>query len=667
MTQKINMASHTINTILNSILILNILFITHLPKVQTAKTFGIDFKNNTFLKDGAPFRYISGSMHYSRVHPDYWEDRLLKMKVAGLNALQTYVPWNVHELEPGLYNWEGSSNLERFLTLAQKSDLLVLLRLGPYICGEWEFGGFPAWILKEEPKIVLRTSDNAYLRWVDKWFTVLLSKVKPFLYENGGPVIMVQIENEYGSYFACDGIYMEYLVNKVKSELGENVTLYTTDGCGFQYLKCGQVDGAYATVDFGPEDDPDECFSLQKFYEQFGPMVNSEYYTGWLDHWGFPHFKGDTNNISKNLDKMLSMGANLNMYMFIGGTNFGFMNGANSPPFQPVPTSYDYDAPLNEAGDITPNYYAIRDIISKYQKLPEIPIPPNTNKTGYGNISMEFVCIIQDALPFLSPGGPVLSSYPVPMEKIGFYAGFILYRFILTAEYANPTPLQSKGIRDRAVVMVNDVPFGLMDRKNTIVNITGISGQTVDILVENQGRIGFSTNMNFNNKGVIGNVTLNGNIVMDWQIFPLNLGNIPNITRASKKQFKTKKPFRSADSQLMTPSIYSGSVAIPDSPFHPQDTYLDPRPWKKGQAMVNNFNLGRYWPSVGPQVTLYIPKPVFNKPPALNHLFLLELENAPCLEKFSCQVILTDTPFIDGPNALKRNIAYPDLPKQMVH
>ncbi|XP_059174645.1 beta-galactosidase-like [Physella acuta] len=625
-----------------------VVFTLQIVHTTAARTFQIDFTNNTFIKDGKPFRYISGSMHYSRIHQDYWKDRLQKMKAAGLNAVQTYVPWNVHELEPGVFYWEGMSDLEKFIQLAQESDLVVLLRLGPYICGEWEFGGFPAWLLTVEPNMVLRTSDYAYLKWVDKWFTVLLKKIKPYLYENGGPIIMVQVENEYGSYFACDSVYLDFLVYKVKSELGPNVTLYTTDGCGLGYLRCGKVNGSYATVDFGPGSDPTGCFGAQRFYEPNGPFINSEYYTGWLDHWGSPHAKVDTNSVSKSLDRLLEMGANVNMYMFIGGTNFGFMNGANSPPYEPVPTSYDYGGPLTEAGDITPKYYAVRDIISKYQKLPDMPIPPNTNKTKYGNISLEFISTVQDALPYLAPAGPKLSTYPVPMEQINFYAGFIMYRFVLSSNFVNPTPLYSKGIRDRAVVMVNGVPFGLMDRTMTTVNITGSIGQAVDILVENQGRIGYGKDINFNNKGIVSNVTLNNVIVTGWQIYPLNVDNIPNVTFSSPS--KRSQPSKSQDGQLLTPSIYAGSVNIPNTPDQPQDTYLDPRPFVKGQAFVNSFNIGRYWPTKGPQVTLYIPKQAFNNPPALNLLYLFELENAPCLQVPTCQVFLTDTPNIDGPN-----------------
>ncbi|XP_059174635.1 beta-galactosidase-like [Physella acuta] len=637
------------------LLVTTTLILTSIEQINGERRFEIDYLNNTFLKDGVPYRYVSGSMHYSRVHPGYWKDQLMKMRAAGLNAVQGYVPWNVHELTPGNFTWSGASNLTNFLELAQEAGLGVLLRLGPYICGEWEFGGFPGWLLTEDPNMVFRTSDPSYLKWVDKWYTELLTKIKPYLYNNGGPILMVQIENEYGSYFACDQDYLYYLRDKVRSILGSQVIIYSTDGGADYFLKCGKIDGVYATIDFGATDDPVGAFQSQRDYEPFGPLVNSEFYLGWLDHWGTPHETTDATPVAKSLDKLLAYGANINMYMFVGGTNFGFYNGANIPPYQPVPTSYDYDAPISEAGDITPKFYAMRDIIAKYLPLPSSPIPPSTNKTKYGEIPIEFVCTIQDALPHLTPEGPVNLMYPVSMEQLKFYSGFILYRFVLNETYNTPTVLSTRGVRDRAFVMVNSVPFGILYREDSMqVQITGNKGHVVDILVENQGRVGFSTGMNFNTKGIIENVTLGGNVVTNWQIYPLHLENINSkLVSVMKSRNIVNKPMKSPNSNLMTPSIYVGSINIPSSPDQPQDTFLDPRPWGKGQAILNDFNLGRYWPGMGPQVTLYIPKFAFNNQGGLNQIYLLELENSPCFmdqAQNDCSITLTDTAYLNGPN-----------------
>ncbi|KAH9487547.1 Beta-galactosidase [Bulinus truncatus] len=643
--------------------------------INGERSFQIDYLNNTFLKDGVPYQYVSGSLHYSRVHPDYWKDRLIKMRAAGLTAVQGYVPWNVHELTPGNFTWEGASDLGRFLETAQEVGIDVLLRLGPYICGEWEFGGFPAWLLTKDPNMILRTSDPSYLKWVDRWYTELLNKIKPYLYNNGGPILMVQIENEYGSYFACDFDYLYFLRDKVKSILGPKVVIYSTDGGADYYLKCGKITGVYATIDFGITDNPAGAFQSQRDYEPFGPLVNSEFYVGWLDHWGTPHEMTDATPLAKSLDKLLAYGANINMYMFVGGTNFGFYNGANSPPYQPVPTSYDYDSPISEAGDITSKFYALRDIISKYFPLPSEPIPQSPNKTNLGDIPMEFLCTIQDALPLLTPEGPTSVVYPVAMEQINFYGGFILYRFVLTTNYYSPTPLVAPGIRDRAIVMVNSVPFGILDRVGSFqVLITGTTGQVVDILVENQGRVGYSTAMNFNTKGIIENVTLANETVINWKIFPLHLENInvSFIAALKKSRNNVNKPSVSLTSDLMTPSLYTGIVNFPD--MQPTDVFLDPRPWTKGQAFINNFNLGRYWPYRGPQVTLYIPKYTFNNAPEFNHIVLFELENSPCFmgqAQIDCLVTLTDTAYLNGPNGpgldLPLPAGYNDPKYHLVH
>ncbi|KAK7010939.1 beta-galactosidase [Biomphalaria glabrata] len=661
------------SSFVNFILCIAIILCFNVAKICGERSFQIDYLNNTFLKDGVPYRYVSGSMHYSRVHPSYWKDRLIKMKFAGLNAVQGYVPWNVHELTPGNFTWEGSSNLTQFLEIAQEVGIDVLLRLGPYICGEWEFGGFPAWLLTKDANMVLRTSDPSYIRWVDRWYTELLTKIKPYLYNNGGPVLMVQIENEYGSYFACDYDYLHYLRDKVKSILGPNVVIYSTDGGADYYLKCGKIDGVYATIDFGATNDPVGAFQSQRDYEPYGPLVNSEFYVGWLDHWGTPHEMVDSTPLAKSLDKLLAYGANINMYMFVGGTNFGFYNGANSPPYQPVPTSYDYDSPISEGGEMTDKFLALRDIISKYLPLPSEPIPANPNITNLGEIPIEFLCTIQDALPYLTPEGPYRTVFPVTMEEINFYEGFILYRFTLIKNYYTPTPLVVPGIRDRGVVMVNAVPFGILDRVGTTqVSITGTIGQQVDILVENQGRVGYSTAMNFNTKGIIENVTLGNDLVMSWEIYPIHAENINvALIAAMKKRTTVNKPSKSVNSNLMTPSIYTGSLTFPDSPT---DAFLDPRPWIKGQAFLNSFNLGRYWPYRGPQVTLYIPKYVFNSPPALNHILLLELESSPCFmsqSQANCYVTLTDTAYLNGPNGpghtLKLPQGYNDPNSHLVH
>uniref|UniRef100_A0ABM5GPV0 Beta-galactosidase isoform X2 n=1 Tax=Pogona vitticeps TaxID=103695 RepID=A0ABM5GPV0_9SAUR len=537
------------------------------------RSFEIDYNRNSFLKDGKAFRYISGSIHYSRIPQYYWKDRLLKMKMAGLDAIQTYVPWNFHESEPGVYSFTGDRDLEYFLQLADDVGLLVILRAGPYICAEWDMGGLPAWLLEKE-SIVLRSSDSDYLTAVGRWMGILLPKMKLHLYQNGGPIIMVQVENEYGSYFACDFDYLRYLQNLFRQYLGNEVVLFTTDGASKNFLRCGTLQGLYSTVDFGPGSNVTAAFLTQRLSEPKGPLVNSEFYTGWLDHWGHKHFTIPSSIVAKSLNEILASGANVNMYMFIGGTNFGYWNGANMP-YLAQPTSYDYDAPLSEAGDLTEKYFAIREVISMYKEIPEGPVPPTTPKFAYGDI---------------------------PLVK---------------------------------------VPQGVLERSTLLqLNITGNAGAYLDLLVENMGRVNYGR---FNNdfKGLISNITLAEETLTGWEIYPLD------IDRAVGKGLNHDISSIQSISTCQEPSFYIGNFSIPSGiPDLPQDTYISFPGWTKGQVWINGFNLGRYWPARGPQLTLFVPSNILVSS-SPNNITLLELEKSPSISE-KCMVKFVDKPVLNA-------------------
>ncbi|EPQ18455.1 Beta-galactosidase-1-like protein [Myotis brandtii] len=542
--------------------------------VQTradTRSFVVDREHDRFLLDGAPFRYVSGSLHYFRVPRVLWADRLFKMQMSGLNAVQLYVPWNYHEPEPGVYNFNGSRDLIAFLKEASIANLLVILRPGPYICAEWEMGGLPAWLLRK-PNIHLRTSDPVMDKWdancysynlsyssgstevpsidarsgdcggggalmsralllpldflaaVDSWFKVLLPKIYPWLYHNGGNIISIQVENEYGSYRSCDFAYMKHLAGLFRALLGDEILLFTTDGP--QGLRCGSLKGLYTTVDFGPADNMTKIFALQREYEPHGPLVNSEYYTGWLDYWGQNHSTRSIIAVTRGLEKMLKLGASVNMYMFHGGTNFGYWNGADEKGhFLPITTSYDYDAPISEAGDVTLKLFALRNVISQ---------------DGY----------LLDFLHLLCPQGPIHSILPMTFEAVKQDRGFMLYRTYLTHTVFEPTQfwVPNNGIHDRAYVMVDGVFQGVLERNTKHkLFLTGKMGAKLDVLLENMGRLSFGSN------------------------------------------------------------------------------YSD----FKGQVWINGFNLGRYWTKRGPQQTLYVPKPLLFPRGVLNKITLLELENVP--------------------------------------
>ncbi|CAL8331462.1 unnamed protein product [Lota lota] len=607
------------------------------------RSFSVDHKNDCFRKDGEEFRYISGSIHYSRIPRVYWKDRLLKMYMAGLNTIQTYVPWNFHEPSPNQYIFNGDRDLENFLQLAQDIGLLVILRPGPYICAEWDMGGLPAWLLKKKA-IVLRSSDPNYIAAVDTWMGKLLPMMKPFLYQNGGPIISVQVENEYGSYFTCDYNYMRHLSKLFRGHLGDEVVLFTTDGAGLAYLKCGSIQGLYATVDFGPGNHMIAAFDAQRHAEPHGPLVNSEFYPGWLDHWGSHHATVSTAIVVKSLNEILALKANVNLYMFIGGTNFGYWNGANNP-YTPQPTSYDYDAPLTEAGDLTDKYFAIRDVIKTYRKIPEGPIPPPTPKYAYGAVKMTKLQTVSSALEQLSFSGPVKRTYPMSFIELNQAFGFVLYRTKLPVNCSSPTPLSSplNGVHDRAYVSVDGVPVGILERnKGLTINITGSSGSQVDLLVENMGRINYGSGIN-DFKGLVSNLTLGKDVLSDWTMYSLNIDEA--VSQGLIQE--TQVPDSSQPASLALPTFYRGSFLIPDGiPDLPQDTYILFPGWRKGQVWINGFNLGRYWPARGPQVTLFVPASVLSTA-APNNVTVLELEVSPCTTG-SCVVEFTKTPILNA-------------------
>uniref|UniRef100_G3NRC3 Galactosidase, beta 1-like n=1 Tax=Gasterosteus aculeatus aculeatus TaxID=481459 RepID=G3NRC3_GASAC len=589
------------------------------------RSFSIDYKNNCFLKDGKPFRYISGSIHYSRIPPYYWKDRLLKMYMTGLNAIQVYVPWNFHEAVEGVNNFTGAQDLERFLHLANQTGLLVILRPGPYICAEWEMGGLPAWLL-QKPNIILRSADTDYVQAVSNWLAVLLPKMKPWLYSNGGNIISVQVENEYGSYFACDYNYLRHLRTLFRFFLGEDTVMFTTDGNTDKEMKCGTLEGLYATVDFGTDTDITKAFRRQRRFEPRGPLVNSEFYTGWLDHWGDRHAVVDAQKVSRVLQKMLVMGANVNMYMFEGGTNFGYWNGADHDTrFRSVVTSYDYDAPLSEAGDPTEKLSAIRDVIKQFRDIPSGPMPPATPKFAYGFVTLKKVGNVSGLLDTLSPSGPVTSLHPLTFEEMKQYYGYVLYRTTLPRDLSEPTPLISplNGVHDRAYVSVNGVFRGLLERDTVLVmNVTGQQGDTMDILVENMGRVNFGSKIN-DHKGLVSNLFLGKDVLTDWKIYSLDIdGAIAGGWPHSGRRTSFPVPHRDPS---VGPVFYMGTLQ-PNGLA--RDTFLKLTEWTKGQVWINGMNLGRYWQARGPQQTLYVPGPLLST--ALpNNITVLELEGAP--------------------------------------
>nr|XP_005485341.1 beta-galactosidase-1-like protein isoform X2 [Zonotrichia albicollis] len=593
----------------------------HTQASPSARSFQLDYEHNCFLKDGAPFRYISGSIHYARVPRPAWRDRLLKMYMSGLSAVQVYVPWNYHETLPGVYDFTGNRDVEAFLDLTAELGLLVILRPGPYICAEWEMGGLPAWLLWK-PDIILRTSNPAYLAAVDSWLHVLLPKIKPRLYHQGGNIISVQVENEYGSYYACDHGYLRHLLGSFRALLGSEVLLFTTDSTGAQELRCGTLQGLYATVDFGPGSNVTEAFGAQRRVEPRGPLVNSEYYTGWLDYWGEAHASTSAAWVARGLEDMLQLGASINMYMFHGGTNFAYWSGADyKGQYKPVTTSYDYDAPLSEAGDPTEKLFAIRTVISKFQPLPVGPMPPATPKYAYGWVALRKYADLLDVLDVLCPSGPIQSQFPLTFEALKQVHGFVVYHTQLPWDVPDPATLGAPphSICDRGYVMLQKEYQGTLERDGqTTLHVTGRAGDSLDILMENMGRISFGANTS-DFKGLLGNLSLNSRPLSNWLIYPLAID-----TAVQQGWPHTALP-KSSSGGRVGPAFYTGTFETPGIAW---DTFVKFPGWSKGLLWINGFNLGRFWSCRGPQQTLFVPGLVLHagRP---NNITVLELEGAP--------------------------------------
>lgn len=559
-------------------------------------------EKSNFIFNGKPLRIRSGAMHYFRVIPEYWEDRMLKMKACGLNTVETYVSWNLHEPKQGQYCFDGILDVERFIKTAQKVGLHVIFRPGPYICSEWDFGGMPAWLLAD-PEMKVRCCYKPYLDALDGFFDALIPRIVPLQCSKGGPVIAVQVENEYGS-FGSDKKYLEHVRNGLKKR-GIDTLLFTSDGSADHMLQGGPVKDALITVNF--DKDPALHFGKKVAYQPDTPNICMEFYPGWFTHW-LSEFKGrKTEEVLAPLKEMLDRGDSFNFYMFHGGTNFGFLNGANNHDgYKPTMTSYDFDAPLSEAGDPTDKYMAIREMIAAHEKLELPPVPPPSVKKAYGKVALDKKASLFGSLKELSK--PVRSPMPETMEKLRQNYGFILYRAHVTGPKTD-TKLTIQELRDRALIFLDGKFIGVQDRtkaeETQQINIPK-EGAQLDILVENMGRTNYGPNI-LDRKGILGGVRLHLQFVHGWENYPLPLDNL------SKLSFK-------AFEEVSGPAFLKGEFTVDEA----HDTFVKLPGLEKGVCWINGFNLGRYW-AQGPQHTLYLPGPLLKK--GVNELIVFELQN----------------------------------------
>ncbi len=570
-----------------------------------------------FYLNGEKMKIISGSIHYFRIVPEYWRDRLEKLKAMGCNTVETYIPWNLHEKEKGVFDFSGRLDIAGFVKTAQELGLWVILRPSPYICAEWEFGGFPYWLLKEDG-MRLRCMYGPYIAHVKSYYEKLFQVIAPLQVTEGGPVIMMQVENEYGSYGDDHG-YMDYL-KQLMIENGCSVPLVTSDGPSRELFDCGKAEGVFQTGNFGSRGE--QFFGVIKKIIGDKPLMCMEFWVGWFDSWGGEsHQNGDIEGHAKDLDYMLSHG-NVNFYMFTGGTNFGFFNGSNySDKLTPDITSYDYDAPLTEDGQITPKYEAFKKVISKYVSIPQVEFTTKITRKAYGRLEVKRSAGLFQNLGNLSKAHE--SVTPQLMEKLGQGYGYIMYESQLEPE-RDIWGIRLLGANDRANIFMDEKPLATLYDRELLEECSfeekAFKGEKISILVENMGRVNYGPKLECQGKG-IGGVLVNGHQHYYWKQYCLPMEDLSGLDFG-------KTPAQG------TPGFYEFTFEAQEA----GDTFLDFSGWGKGCAFLNGFHLGRFW-EIGPQKRLYIPAPLIRK--GENTILLFETEG-----KAPGAITLCDEPYV---------------------
>lgn len=579
----------------------SLLMISSLAFAQSPQhTFSLG--DSTFLLDNKPFQIISGEMHYPRVPREAWRSRMKMAKAMGINTIGTYVFWNVHEPQKGHYDFFGNNDVVEFVRIAKEEGLWVILRPSPYVCAEWEFGGYPYW-LEKIPGLVVRSKEPQYLEAYKNYIHEVGKQLAPYQINHGGNILMVQVENEYG-FYSNDKDYLE-INRKIFQDAGFDGLLYTCDPAST--VKDGHLPGLLPAVN--GIDKPDEVKKLiRENHDGKGPFFISEWYPAWFDWWGTKHHTIPADQYAEKLDKVLANGISINMYMFHGGTTRGFMNGANcnqKDPYEPQISSYDYDAPLDEAGNPTAKFMAFRQAIQK--NLPVGTVLPDIPKSREA-ISTQPVKFTSAQSLFKLLPVPVKNIKPLTFEDLNQDYGFVLYHTVFNGGVQGL--LKINKLRDYGLIYVNGERVGILDRrfKQDSLNMTLPKGKVaLDILVENLGRINFGPYLLDNKKGITQSVTFNGKELKGWQMYSLPFNN--------KASFTPKVLQKTAKNQ---PVVRKGVLKLTKV----SDTYFDMQNWGKGCVWVNGHNLGRYW-FVGPQQTLYVPAEWLKK--GDNEVIVLEL------------------------------------------
>lgn len=555
-----------------------------IQKLKTKQKFALG--TSDFLLNGQPFQIISGELHPARIPVEYWRHRIQMAKAMGCNTISVYVFWNYHETEEGVFDFStGNRNIAEFIRLVREEEMWMILRPGPYVCAEWEWGGLPSYLLRI-PDISVRSLDPRFMAASERYMKKLSEVIKPWLVTNGGPILMLQIENEYGSY-GNDKNYLNRL-REIWIENGIDVPFFTADGPSTRMLEAGTLPGCAVGLDSGSKP---EHFELASKINPGVPVFSSETYPGWLTHWGENWARPDTAELFREVKFLMDNKKSFNLYVIHGGTNFGFTAGANSGDkgYQPDITSYDYDAPVDEQGRPTAKYMALRKLIGSYlpkgKKLPEIPSPIPAFDIPV--IGLSVFTSIWDNLP-----QPVISQMPLSFESLNQDYGYVLYRTELS-DYRKGT-LNVAGLHDFATVFLDGKLVGLLNRRDGVFSLdlpeSTAQNPVLEIFVEGMGRINYGKDL-IDRKGITGDVTIDGTIITNWKMygFPMDYKFIYNL--------------RSTGKNLTKPGLFfKASFFITET----ADTYFELSNFTKGFVWINGHNLGRYW-NIGPQKRLFCP------------------------------------------------------------
>ncbi len=573
----------------------------------------LSYRDGQFLRGGTPHRVLSGSVHYFRVHPEQWRQRLEAVAALGLNTVDTYIAWNFHQQGTGPADFTGWRDVERFIGIAAELGLDVIVRPGPYICAEWSNGGLPAW-LTGQPGLHPRSSDERYLAAVAEWFDELIPRLARLQRSNGGPIVAVQVENEFGSYGDDHG-YMRWMRDALVQR-GITELLYTADGPTELMLDGGTLPGLLATATFGSR--AGHAAELLRARRSGEPFLCAEFWNGWFDHWGERHHIREASGVETVVRDILDEGGSVSFYMAHGGTNFGLWAGANhdGDVLQPTVTSYDSDAPVSESGTITAKGRMLRRVLGEFTGLP-LPAPPApTPVLGARVVAAEQRSDLLAAVRSIAAsGGTTLAPRPLSFEELGSDSGLVFYR----AEPILPSGqslLTIRGLHDRAQLWIDGALIGVFDTESARrgINVTG-AGERValEILVENQGRINYGPLLG-QGKGILGGVQIERRLVQGWSSTPLPLEewDAALLARASAPASGATDPAGPgfAVAKLHLEETGDAFIALPG--------------FGKGFVWVNGFLLGRYW-EIGPQLTLYLPAPLLRA--GHNTITVLELEH----------------------------------------